>query len=126
MPKVKFLTTITLAGVEVAAGHVEDINEDSAKALIRDGAAEAVEDEKVNLVNEVNPAILAGGEVNQEQDPGKAVDEVEKQRKALDAINKDELAKQAKEVGVEFAYDAKKAEIIEAIIAADKVNTIVK
>jgi hypothetical protein len=50
-----------------------------------------------------------------------------KAAKALDdKYKRDELATAAKDAGVEFPYDAKKAEIIEAVMTAGKAETLLK
>ena len=53
--------------------------------------------------------------------------EIEKLKAALDAkYKRDELAKAAKEIGVEFKYNAKNAEIIDAVVAAGKAEALLQ
>jgi hypothetical protein len=119
--KVKLLKTVTLFGSDIAAEEVIEVNEVSAAALVKEGAAEYEEGE------------AGTQDPGQQQDPN-AVDpvaaaaaEVDRQKKALDAqYTKDVLAAAAKEIGVEFPYDATKGAIVEAIVAAGKASALLK
>lgn len=122
--KVKLLKTVTLWGNDVNPGEVIEVNDVSADALVNEGAAEHVEAEEGSQ----DPA--GDGENNNEggqQDPAAEAAAIEMQKAALDAqYKKDDLAEAAKAVGVEFHYDAKKADIIEAVIAAGKASVLMK
>ena len=52
---------------------------------------------------------------------------IDLQKKALDAqYKRDDLAAEAKAAGVEFAFNAKKEEIIDAVIAQEKADALLK
>lgn len=108
--KIRLLKPVTLESSEVPAGEIIDVSELSAGALINEGAAEATEGP---TSDETPKGDLTTGNAEEL--------EAEKLRAALDSkYKRDELADAAKEVGVEFAFDAKKAEIVSAVIAAGK------
>ena len=116
--KIVLKGTVTLSGHDVHAGDVIDIPEDSAKSLVAADLAENV----------------GGKEQNGTPDEFKAGDGTDgaeealaKLMKALDnQYKRDELAVVAKTAGVEFEYDAKKAEIITAVIEQGKEATLLK
>lgn len=124
---------VTVGRSEIPVGDVIDLPTADADSLIADGFAKAEKvaaaqtaendpegDEKTGEVQ--TPSGTPGGSTDDGQD-----DEVVKIRKALDAqYNKDDLIKAAKDAGVEFEYDAKKAEIIEAVIAQNKAAVLLK
>jgi aminopeptidase N len=116
MAKVKFLKIVTLCGCDVAAGNIDEVDNQSAEALVNEGAAEYVEQ------------ILAD---EADADADAATDEADEAlamtRKALNAqYTRDELADAAKGVGVEFPYTAKKADIVDAIMVAEKYALLLK
>lgn len=137
---------VMLGGVTIAAGEIIELPEKSALALIGEGKAERV------TPDEGTTAALsqdAGGQ-NPPQSPGEGDnspdnqnapegqpgglndappegDEAEKVFKAIDAqYKRDELAEAAKLAGVDFAYDAKKGDIIQAAIDQGKAAAILK
>lgn len=114
--KVTLLAAITLQGMELAAGETVELSEMSAKALVNEGTATA---------GDVAPK---GEDAPPATDPKKdEADQVEKQRKALDAQYKaDDLKDKAKEAGVDFAYDVTKSDLIAAIIEQGKTEALLK
>jgi len=144
MPKVKFLKVITMGSSEMPIGTIDEVDEQSAAALVREGAAELVEVEAID--DDQDPDKQADqddakveGETAAEADETKAqviLDEAAAEptaedltmiRKAFDAqYKRDEIYEAAKAVGVEISYDAKKGEIIEAVIAAGHADTLLK
>lgn len=121
--KVKLIEAVTVESGEVAAGEYIELSEKSAKALIAEGRAELDEEQiEADSITEKQKAAEEEAKAIAEK---KAVEELAKTRKALDSKYKvEELAAAAKEAGVEFAFDAKKADIIEAIIAAGKAEAL--
>ena len=112
--KVRLLKPVTLESSEVPAGEIIDVSELSAGALIEEGAAEATE-------GPTGSEPPAGDQTTGETEEQAA----EKLRAALDSkYKRDELADAAKEAGVEFAFDAKKAEIVSAVMAAGKAEAL--
>jgi hypothetical protein len=120
MSKVKVTVTargVTLAGQEVPVGTEIEVSEKSAAALIAEGKAE--NGEAQGQKEDPN----AGGGAGGSNEPT----EEEKQAKALDAqYKRDELAAAAKAAGVDFAYDAKKDDIIAAVIAQGQAGALLK
>lgn len=112
-------SAITLGASELQAGEVIELTELSAQALIKeDKAVEATPD------GETAKALKKLGEGQDGQDPEA---ELEKVRKALDDQYKaDELKTVAKEAGVDFPYDVKKADLIAAIIEQGKAEALLK
>jgi hypothetical protein len=134
MTKTKYVflkENVTFNGSIVEAGEVIELSEKSAQALINeDKAAEAIPDEETGKALEG-----AGSPENDEtgnkhlttsEDPEKtAGEELELITSALNAkYNRDPLAEEAKAVGVQFPYDAKKSEIIQAVIEAGKAEVL--
>lgn len=132
MPIVKLLEPVTFGGSIIDAGEEVNLSELSAAALVKEGGAE--------YVGEISPASL--GDLNENQGEGttgtpegekalegqiNAQEELEKIKKTLDAkYNRDPLAEAAKEMGVEFAFNAKKAEIIDAVVEAGKAEALLQ
>lgn len=124
--KVKLLVPVTLGGSIVDAGEEIVLSERSAASLVADNQAEAIVDQ-IDATTDVSDDNLdtdttdTPGEDEGAKDEIDALEELERVRKALDdKYKRDEVAATAKELGVEFHYDAKKAEIIEAVIEAEK------
>lgn len=114
--KVKLILPVTLEGSEVQAGEFITLSDLSAKALIAEGRV--VIDEEALSTEE--KAALEAKEAAEAKEA-----ELAKVKKALnDKYTRDDLAAKAKEIGVEFAYDAKKGDIVDAVIAADKAEAL--
>lgn len=96
--KIKLLKQVTVEGAHIEAGEELEVSELSAKALIAEGGAEALEQQAP-------------------QDPP-AGDKDALDKKYTGKIP--ELKEHAKAADVEFKHDATKAEIIDAIIEAGK------
>lgn len=133
--KIKALKVITVGRENVAVGKEFELEKADALQLIKEGNAEAIEETQENAAQggenddpnqtpaegDKNPT---GGENVDESDEG---EERVKLEKALDdQYKRDELAEKAKSVGVEFAYDAKKAEIVAAVIDQGKADAVLK
>lgn len=130
MARVKFLVSVTLGGGTINAGTIDEVNDESAKALVRDGAAEIIEptaeeDEDIEI-----PDLAAKEQVKADVATANTeapTNSEEMVIKALDAqYKKEEIAAAAKGLGIEFPFDAKKADIIAAVIAADKATALMK
>lgn len=145
----KIINTVALRdnGARIPAGTVCDYPEEIAQQLIKEGSA-VLADPPQTITPPVIPAGTppvggadgqpAGtpadttGKKNDETPAaggsGNPVDdEAVKQAAALDSqYNKENLIAAAKEAGVDFAYDAKKAEIIAAVIAQGKAEALIK
>jgi len=122
MAKVKFLKVITMGSSDLPVGSIDEVDDQSAEALVREGAAEYVEEDDKD-----DEDLDASQEAPVDLTPGPTAEEVDRVRKALDAqYKRDELADAAKGVGIEFPYDAKKGDIVEAVIAADKAALLLK
>jgi hypothetical protein len=119
MPFYLLKESVTSNGAHIEAGEVMELTEKSGNALVEEGKAEAVEPEG----EPVNPpSDDEGGEDN-----GQEPDDEAKVAKALDdQYKRDELAKAAKEAGVEFAYDAKKGDILNAVMEQGKADLLLK
>jgi hypothetical protein len=140
MPFVLLAAAVTLHGREVAAGNVIELPEKSARALVNEGlgvfaeptAGTAAELAALANGNPVeNGATQHGGQLPPDggnvANTGAQYAEIEKLKKALDnQYKKDELAEAAKAIGVDFPYDANKAEIIEAAIEQGKAEALLK
>lgn len=115
MPKIKIIAAgVTLGGQDVAVGGEIEVSEHSAASLIESGHAEGGE------AADANPD--AGG-----QGGGNEPTEEVKQAEALDSqYKRDELYTAAKEAGVDIAFDAKKGEIIGAVIAQGFAAALIK
>ena len=128
---VKLVVPVTWQGMDVAAGEVIEVNDQSAEALIRDGAAAEYKAKSEEGSGPADGAENPGHEVGESGAPDHATPDpaltIEMDKKALDAQYKaDELKKAAKDVGVEFPYDANKGAVIEAIIEAGKAALLLK
>lgn len=143
MPKVRLFLKVTLGGKDVAPGEVVDLKEKSAASLVAEGGAEYVEEEAAGSPQDDEtgaegtntlPDQVTGqeGAAEGQEEAGKTEAlqdeaELEKLKAALDAkYKRDELAKAAKEIGVEFKYNAKNAEIIDAVVAAGKAEALLQ
>lgn len=133
---------------EAKVGEVLQLPGRSADALVSEGKAEEVTPDAETgkalqelsgnsgpaspQSNETGEGVPKQGETQQTPEgaaEGGAVEAEERAKveKALDAqYKRDELAERAKEVGVEFPYDAKKAEIVAAVIDQDKAVAVLK
>lgn len=120
MPYFLLTVAVTFNGAHVEAGEVIELTEKSGQALVEEDKAVEVEPDGETLKALQEPA----GEGGQEPDPAEAD---AKTVKALDdQYKRDELATAAKEAGVEFAYDAKKGEIIAAVMEQGKAEALLK
>lgn len=117
--------TVTYMGRDAVAGEGIVLPERSAKSLVASGLAEfAPEQPQKAAVNDLNGE---GGSNLQDEGQTGEEDEIAKLTKALeDQYKRDELAEAAKNIGVEFKYDAKKAEIITAAIKQGKAAALLK
>lgn len=118
---------VTEGRSEIPVGTEIDLPVDQADSLITDGYAKAVKVAAAQTAENAPEGADKTGEVQTPSEtPGGSPDDSQdaegvKIHKALDAqYNKDGLIKAAKDAGVEFPFDAKKAAIIEAVIAQDK------
>lgn len=127
---VKLLEAVTMYGQEAKPGAVITITELSAQALVKEGKAEYVQEEgqtspQGNETGDQDPKDPneEGGQEGATEGP----DEVDLLKTALDnQYKRDELAEAAKEAGVDFAYNAKKGEIIQAAIDQEKAEALLK
>ena len=131
MPKIKLLRSVTYMGHDVEAGEVIEIAEKSAKSLVSSGVAEEIAEIAPGSSQEgedwLGNATVPPGQLKPAEGEIMPPVDVEKLAKALDdKFKRDELAAVAKEIGVEFPFDAKKAEIVNAVIAAEKANTLLE
>lgn len=120
---VTLLVAITFNGATVEAGESIELPAKSAESLIAEGGAKRNE-----------PSEAPGLPTGDEKDEGEqsTTDELTEDWKALKTKALDDkykgqipaLKEHAKEVDVQFAHDATKAEIIEAIIAAGKEDAV--
>jgi hypothetical protein len=116
--------TVTMRGKDIPPGEVIEVDDQSGAALIREETGAEVRPDA-----ETAAALNVEGVKTGDQDDEAAAKaaEFEKIREAIDGqYKRDELAEAAKSAGVEFAYDAKKGEIIQAVIDQDKVAAILK
>jgi hypothetical protein len=120
---------LTFNGATVEAGEIIELPEMSAQALIDEEKAEEVEPEGGKLPDGTeDPGNDDKGDGRPNPSEG-SEDDTSKQldltKKALnDKYTRDDLAKEAKAIEVEFAYDAKKGEIIEAVVTAGKAEVL--
>ncbi|AYP68442.1 hypothetical protein HWB91_gp72 [Bacillus phage vB_BboS-125] len=155
MPKYVHILTpgVYHAGGEAEVGEVLQLPDLSADALVAEGKGEEVTPDAETAkalqelgqnsgpaspgLNETGEGVPKQGETQQQPEgateghtEGSAVEDPEeraKVEKALDAqYKRDELAERAKEVAVEFPYDAKKAEIVAAVIDQGKAEAVLK
>lgn len=133
MPFIKLLGPVTFGASTVEAGEVINLSELSAAALVKEGNAvyeEATEDPTSDEKVEEDPTVLT--EVEEAQEGATEVvegteTEEDRLRSALSAkFKRDDLAKAAKDIGVEFTYDAKKSVIVEAVIEAEKAEALLR
>lgn len=128
MPKVYIdVEGVTFDGKDAAVGDVIEVSDMGAKALIEEGKARpAGADGKPKDVDDEDTT--AAGPTNPEANPQAAAEaEVEKQRQALDSQYKlDELKEAAKAAGVDFAFNATKAQVIDAIMEQGKATLLIK
>lgn len=135
---------VSYKGKDILPGDTVETDENSANSLIADGyAVENTEaDALKSPVSPSNPSgdkIPAGEEktasdanmkatgVKNEGTGTDAEDELAKTKKALnDQYKRDELYDAAIKAGVEIAYDAKKADIVDAVVAQGKVEALLK
>lgn len=114
--KVKLIAPVTFESSELEPGEFIEVSEMSAKALMAEGRAVMDEEGLTDKEKEEAEKLLA------EQ---AAAEELEKTKKALnDKYTRENLAAAAKEAGVEFAYDAKKEDIVNAVITAEKAEAL--
>jgi len=117
---------ITFNGAIVEKDETIELPEKSAKALIAEGSA------KEGTPSEAKNGTLEPSNVKGEQEEGDGIktspeDEKELIRKALDAKYVSriaELKEHAKEADVQFAHDATKVIIIDAVIEAGKAEAV--
>lgn len=124
---------VTFNGAHIEAGEVIELGELSAQALIEEGKAKAAEPTAETKDALERPETPQEGEdadphlTPSEDDEEPAEEELARMTKALNAkYTRDDLADEAKAVGVEFAFNAKKGEIIQAVIEADKADVLLQ
>lgn len=136
---------VTFNGAIVEAGEVIELTAKSAQALVNEGKGRHAEpDEETNKAlggqnGGKSPEGTESSKTGETPDPhltpsadpnNEAGDENEDLalvKKALnDKYTRDELADEAKKVGVEFPYNAKKGEIIDAVIKAGKADVLLQ
>lgn len=123
--KILLLIPVTFEGSTVAAGEEIEVSERSAQALVDEGGAEFVQEKSATL--DVTPEEEEADRILGEKEAQAVQDELERVRKALDdKYLRPELADAAKGIGVEFPYDAKKSEIIEAAVEAGKAAALLQ
>lgn len=140
--QIRLKKVLTLNGLKRNIGEVIEIPEASAKGLIANGKAEAVEivqeavnsdgDQKVDDNGEGGTGEENGGNAGGSDDKtpeelaAEAAEAHAKLVKAIDEKNKrDELYEAAKALDIEIAHDIKKAELIEKIIENGKYDHLV-
>lgn len=119
------LEGLTAADGPVKVGATFTTNAASADALVREGWAtiEGDNSQKDQDPAGGQPGAPDGGQSTNDPDE----EELERIRQALDdQYTAPELAKAAKEAGVEFKYDAKKGEIVQAVIDQGKASDVLK
>ncbi|MGP9042108.1 DUF7210 family protein [Cytobacillus kochii] len=123
---------VTFNGAIIQAGEVLELSELSAKALVEEGKGEEVTAEENQNPPEGTEVTEEGGKAKEdlrhsENKEDGAGDDTALVVKALeDKYNRDPLAEAAKGVGVEFAFNAKKGEIIQAVIQAGKAEVLLQ
>lgn len=120
---VTLLAAVTFNGALLEKGDVVELSENSARSLIAEGGAEA---------SEATGSDLSGSEGSGTQKP--TDDETGDQDEALAIMTKalddkyvnriPELKEHAVKADIQFAHDATKKEVIEAVLAAGKGDTI--
>ena len=133
---VKLLTATIHKGKVKPAGATIEVSENDGAIMVSNKQAEALEGKKQNTVppkDPENPNSETGGEKEpgeetggqETSNPENTVDR-EAVCKALDnKYNRDPLYDKAKEMDIEIAYNAKKGDIINAIIDAGKADVLV-
>lgn len=133
MPFVLLKQDVTFCGSIVEAGETLELSESNAKSLVEESMAEYIDEITPAVADDLDETVdgsIKG--IDEENDDLKndfeaSEEDLAKVRKTLDdKYKRDDLAKEAKELGVEFAYNAKKDEIIEAVIAADKAQVLLQ
>lgn len=140
---VKTLIALRLSGERIPAGRGIDLPEDAALQLEKEGSVELLEGKTADALEAVltvekvaadinvpaGTASTADGQINQEKNEGSPGPEaVEKVRSALNSQyeSRDELAEKAKEVGIDFAWNAGKDKIIERALEQGKAELLLK
>lgn len=119
---VKLLEPCTFQGGLVEEKEVLEIPARSAAALVSEGKASFCDENGDAVKNSVGEELPTDEEVKENEEADEKAT-----AKALDAqYKRDELAEAAKKIDVEFAYDAKKAAIIKAIIDQGKAEALLK
>lgn len=116
------LAAITFNGAMVEAGEIIELPSKSAESLIAEGQAKRNEVSEAQGVP-TDEEKVEGEQLLTEEPSEPSEDDKVLKTKALDDKYKGQipaLKEHAKEVDVQFAHDATKAEIIEAIITAGK------
>lgn len=144
----KIINTVAFRdnGARIPTGTVCDYPEEIARQLIKEGSAVLADSPQIisppgipaytpPVVDDAQPTGAPADATGKKGDetpaaaggPGNPTDETAKQAAALDSqYNKENLIAAAKEAGVDFAYNAKKAEIIAAVIDQGKVIALIK
>lgn len=121
MLNVKLLRPVTMDSGHIQAGEILELTDLSGKALVEEGAAEYADLEE-------GKQEAAPGNDQEAEKIAEDLAQAEELAKAVRALNekynRDPLAEEAKKMGVEFAFDAKKAEIVEAVVAAGKLGAL--
>lgn len=130
---------VTENGKDVPVGETRETDEASAKALAADGYVKIVAENafKDPITNSeggqdelpgTGEQNAAGGQQLNEGVINDVVDNsTEMIKKALDnQYKRDDLYEAAKAAGVEIAYDAKKADIVDAVVAQGKADVVLK
>jgi hypothetical protein len=107
---------VSFGGADLDVGAIIELPEKSAAALIAEGKATAV-----------TPTEETAVALDKLPEGDNEPTEAEKQAKALDGqYKRDELYEAAKEAGVDIAFDAKKGEIVAAVIAQGFAGALIK
>lgn len=139
---------VSYKGKDIPLGEIVETDAASAASLIADGYAEAAAETVAEnaLKSPVSPSNPSGdklpegtgeGQTGGQQEDGGGKNEgtenptgedaLAKTKKAInDKYKRDELYDAAKLAGVEIAFDAKKADIIDAVIAQGKAEALLK
>lgn len=138
--KIKLLGPVTFEASIIEAGNTLDLSEKSALSLIADGLATEVASDAVGSI----PPVGDGeSDINAPSGEKDAENGVKIETEILDEntdpeivsriameldkrYKRDELADAAKAAGVEFPYDAKKNDIISAVLKVSKHNVLLK
>jgi len=117
--------SVTYQGRNAVAGEGIVLPERSAKSLVAAGLAEFTSEQpQKDAVNELKSE--GGSNLPDEGQKGQEEDVALLAKAIEDQYKRDELAEAAKLIGVEFKYDAKKAEIITAAIEQGKAAALLK